>query len=261
VPGILTGSAYGNGPRTLEVPGIPVRPANRRAWHPLGKGVERRVANPKFEWAVYADATCAGLSVLIPLPLVDLVFETVFRRRIPGKIAKVRDAEVGPVTRVQLARPVNEALSRSGCLAVPFMVVRYILRRLWRKIIYIFAVKDATTALTEYWHRAFLIDHMVCAGHLAPDVDTGLAVRVYRHVLQEIDPSPLTGLARQTVANSRHVLRLLVRARRLGAAEVTKSFGEVFSSHWKVASASLVATAQRYNARYAAEVELKERKS
>ena len=141
------------------------------------------------------------------------------------------------------------------------MVVRYILRRLWRKIIYIFAVKDATTALTEYWHRAFLIDHMVRAGHLAPDVDTGLAVRVYRHVLQEIDPSPLTGLARQTVANSRHVLRLLIRARRLGAAEVTKSFGEVFSSHWKVASASLVATAQRYNARYAAEVELKERKS
>ena len=217
------------------------------------------MANSKFEWAVYADATCAGLSVLIPLPLVDLVFETIFRRRIPGKIAKVRDAEVGPVTRVQLARSVNEALSRSGCLAVPFMVVRYILRRLWRKIIYIFAVKDATTALTEYWHRAFLIDHMVRVGHLAPGVDTGLAVRVFRQVLQEIDPSPLTGLARQMVANARHVLRLMVRARRLGAAEVTKSIGEVFSSHWKVASESLVTTSQRYNARYAAEVELKKR--
>ena len=78
-------------------------------------------------------------------------------------------------------------------------------------------------------------------------------------MLQEIDPSPLTGLARQTVANARHVLRVLVRARRLGAAEVTRSFGEVFSSHWKVASESLAITSQRYNARYAAEVELKER--
>jgi len=138
------------------------------------------------------------------------------------------------------------------------MVGRYILRRIWRKIIYIFAIKDATTALTEYWHRAFLIDHMVRAGHLAPGVDTGLAVRVYRHVLQEIDPGPLTGLARQTVANARHVFHLLIRARRLGAAEVTKSLSEVLSSHWKVASESLVATSLRYNEQYAAEVLLKE---
>jgi hypothetical protein len=213
----------------------------------------------QFDWRIYADATCAGLSVLIPVPLVDLVFETIFRRRIPGKISKTRGSEILPRTKVQLARPVNDALSLSGCLAVPFMVVRYVLRRLWRKIIYIFAVKDATTALTEYWHRAFLTDHMVRAGHLVPDVDTDLAVRVYRQVLQEIDPSPLTGLARQTVANARNVLRVLVRARRLGAAEVAKSFGEVFSSHWKVASQSLVTTSQRYNARYAAEIDLKKR--
>jgi len=212
-----------------------------------------------FDWRIYADATCAGLSVLIPLPLVDLVFETIFRRRIPGKIAKVGDSEVSPATRIQLARPVNDAISVSGCLAVPFMIVRYVLKRLWRKIIYIFAVKDATTALTEYWHRAFLIDHMTRAGHLGRDADTDLAVRVFRQVLNEIDPSPLTGLARQTVANAKHVLRVLARARRLGAAEVTKSFGEVFSSHWIVASKSLTESSRLYNARYAAEVELRER--
>ena len=209
---------------------------------------------PKFEWSVYADATCAGLSVLIPLPLVDLVFETIFRRRIPGKIAKVRESEVEPRTKIQLARPLNGSLSLSGCFAVPFMIVRYVIRRLWRKIIYIFAVKDATAALTEYWHRAFLIDHMVRAGHLAPDVDTGLAIRVYRHVLQEVDPSPLTGLARQTVANARQVLRILVRARRLGAAEVTKSFGDLLSSHWRVAETSMRDTATLYNRWYASEV-------
>jgi len=214
------------------------------------------IRNPKFEWAIFADATCAGLSVLIPLPLVDLVFETIFRRRIPAKISKTRGSEILPGTKIQLARPLNSSPSWSGCLAVPFLVIRYVLQRLWRKIIYIFAVKDATAALTEYWHRAFLIDHMIRAGHLATNADTDLAVRVFRRVLSEIDPSPLTGLARQTVSNARHVLRLLVRAHRLGAAEVTKSIGEVFSSHWKVASASLVATSRIYNARYAAEVEL-----
>ncbi len=216
------------------------------------------IRNPNFDWRIYADATCSGLSVLIPLPLVDLIFETIFRRRIPGKIAGARDSEISAETRVQLARPINDALSRAGCLALPFMAGRYIVRRLWRKIIYIFAVKDATAALTEYWHRAFLIDHMVRAGHLAPGVDTGLAVRVFRRVLQEIDPSPLTGLARQTVVSVRHVFRLLVRARRLGATEVTKSVGEVLSSHSKVAEASMRETAILYNRWYAAEVAVRD---
>lgn len=208
-----------------------------------------------FDWHIYADATCAGLSVLIPLPLVDIAFETIFRRRMPATIVKTRGSELDPTTRVALARPVDGLLSASGCLAVPLMIVRYVLRRLWRKIIYIFAVKDATTALTEYWHRAFLIDHMTRAGHLDPNTDTKLAVRVFRHVLDQIDPSPLTGLAKQTMANVHHVLRLLVRARRIGASEVTKSLGDVLASHWRGAESSMRSTAELYDGFYAAEVE------
>ena len=208
-----------------------------------------------FDWHIYADATCAGLSVLIPLPLVDIAFETVFRRRIPGTIGKTRDCEIDRTTRIALARPLEGWLSVSGCLAVPVMIVRYILRRLWRKIIYIFAVKDATTALTEYWHRAYLIDHMTRAGHLDPGTDTKLAVGVFRYVLDQIDPSPLTGLARQTMASVQHVMRLLVKARRMGASEVTQSLGDVLASHWRVAEASLRSTADLYNGFYAAEVE------
>jgi len=216
------------------------------------------IRNPKFEWAVYADATCAGLSVLIPIPLVDLVFETIFRRRIPGTISKARDSQIDLPTRLSLARPVNDAVSLSGCFAVPVAIGRYILRRLWRKIIYIFSVKDSTTALTEYWHRAFLIDHMARAGHLDPAADTRLAIRVFRHVLQEIDPSPLTGLARQIIANVQHVFRLLVRARRSGAAEMTKSMGELLSSHWRAAESSMQETADLYNRWYTAEVAARE---
>ena len=213
------------------------------------------IRNPTFDWPIYADATCAGLSVLIPLPLVDLVFETLFRRRIPGTIAKARQRPIDPDTKVALTRPVSGPLSWSGCLVMPFKVGRYILRRLWRKIIYVFAVKDSTVALTEYWHRAFLMDHMVRAGHLDHGADTDLAVRVFRHVLNEIDPSPLAGLASQTMANVGHVLRLLVRARRLGAAEVTRSLGDVLSSHWKMAEASMRATTDLYNGWYASEME------
>ena len=213
---------------------------------------------PNFEWHIYADATCAGLSVLIPLPLVDIVFETIFRRRIPATVAKVRGRKMAPEVRRMLGRGLGGPLSLSGCLAIGIAAIKYILRRLWRKIIYIFAVKDATTALTEYWHRAFLIDHMTRAGHLARRADTELALRVYSRVLHDIDPGALTGLARQTVANVRHVLRLLVRARRLGAAEVTRSLGEALSSHWRAAESSMRETANLYNRWYAAEAAARE---
>jgi hypothetical protein len=211
-----------------------------------------RKTDTTYDWKIYADATCAGLSVLIPLPVIDIAFETIFRRRIPGSISKARGREVSPELRIELNRSVHGVLSWSGCLTMPFKVLRYVLRRLWRKIIYIFAVKDATTALTEYWHRAFLIDHMVRAGHLDRGADTDLAVRVFHHVLSEIDPSPLTGLARQTMDNARHVLRLLLRARRLGAAEVTRSLGDALLSHWRLAEDSMRETADLYNGWYVA---------
>ena len=207
-----------------------------------------------LDWRIYADATCAGLSVLIPLPLVDILFETIFRRRVPATIAKTRGRPISPVVRRQLSRSVDGPLSLSGCLVVAVAVGKYILRKLWRKIIYIFAVKDATTALTEYWHHAYLTDHMIRAGHLEPGTDTDLALRVSGDVLRDIDPSPLMGLARQTVANAHHVLSLMVRARRLGAAEVTRSLGEMISSHWRMAEGSLEDTARRYDERYRAEI-------
>ncbi len=209
---------------------------------------------PEFDWHVYADATCAGLSVLIPIPLVDLVFEGVFRRRIPSSIARYRKAPIAPDARRQFVKSLSGPLSLQGCVVAVFTVIKYILRRIWRKIIYIFAVKDAATALTEYWHRAALIDHMVRIGHLAQGADIQLAAQVFTQVLREIDPSPLIGLARETVANAHRVLRLLLRARKLGASEVTRSLGEVMSSHWRLAEASLLATTLRYNRDYAEEV-------
>jgi len=208
-----------------------------------------------FDWRIYADATCAGLSVLIPVPLVDIVFETIFRRRIPGTIARARRGEVGPDTRLELGRGLDRTLSFEGCFKLFFVAVRYVLRRIWRKIIYIFTIKDAATALSEYWHRAYLIDHMVRAGHLGSGVDTKLAVEVFSRTLREADLSPLMGLARQTVGNANHVLRILFRARRLGAAEVARSLGDVLASHWKGAEASLVGVGQDYNRRYQLELE------
>jgi hypothetical protein len=202
------------------------------------------------DWRVFADATCAGLAVLIPVPIVDLMFEVTFRRRIPGTIANLRGASLAPEVRRRLGQAVSGPLSVAGCMSLGAKAGWYVVKRIWRKIIYVLAVKDAVTALTEYWHRAFLIDHMVRAGHLDRGVNTDLAIGVFSRVVREIDPSPLRGAARQTVANVQHVVRLLVDARRLGATVVTRSIADLLGSHWRTAERSLHETTERYDSLY-----------
>jgi hypothetical protein len=41
------------------------------------------VHQSEFTWAIYGDATLAGLSALLPIPILDDVIEQRFRRRMP----------------------------------------------------------------------------------------------------------------------------------------------------------------------------------
>lgn len=211
---------------------------------------EPRPAPSAFDWRVYADATCAGLTALIPLPVVDLVFESYFRSRMPDSISRARRRESDRLAIIRLGRRRSAAPSWQGCLSVPLTVVRYIVKKLWRKVVYVFAIVDATSQLSEYWHRAYLIDHMVGAGHLEPGADTERAVEVFATVLAETDTSPLRGLAQQVVSSSQRILRLLIRARRRDPAIAAESLGQILRDHWGSAEASLRSTAIRYNRLY-----------
>jgi hypothetical protein len=243
--------------RDLRLFALPFRETDSHEVRDTMGGVSSRETQSLYDWRVFADATCAGLSVLLPIPLLDLAFESMFRRRIPTTISRFRGVEVAPSVRRRLGAAMRNLVSLEGCLGATFAVIKYVLRRIWRKIVYIFAVKDAATALTEYWHRAALIDHMVRAGHLDRSADTGLAIRVATEVLNEIDPSPLMGLARQVVTNVQHVFGLLLAARRLGATEVTRSLGDLLSGQSQVATESLTRTTSLYNRRYRQAVQAK----
>ncbi len=209
-----------------------------------------------FDWRIYAEATCAGLTALLPLPFVDLAFEAYFRRRMPTTIAKVRKQDLADGARSRLGRGLGKLISLEGCLALPLGVARYIVKKIWRKIIYVFAIADATSLVSAYWHRAYLLDHLIKAGHLGPEVDWPRSTAVFEKVLEETDTGPLMGLARQTVASVHRVFRLLVLARRRGAAEETESLSTILRSHWDAAESSLMETAVRYNAEFARSLEL-----
>jgi hypothetical protein len=204
-----------------------------------------------FDWRIFADATCAGLTALIPLPLVDLVFELYFRRRMPRAIVRTRASHVAPavIRRLGRKRPARGLLE--GCVTLPFVAAKYLVTRLWHKIIYVLAIADASSLISEYWHRAHLIDHMVRAGHLAAGTDVEHAVQCFEEALGNADTSPLRGLARQTVRASRRVFRLLIRARRRGTAAETEPLGEILGSHWGAVRRSFDAVASGYNRIYA----------
>ena len=70
-------------------------------------------------------------------------------------------------------------------------------------------------------------------------------------------PTPVRswGLARQTVASVHRVFRLLVLAKRRGAAEETESLSTILRSHWDAAESSLVDVAVRYNTEFARSLE------
>jgi hypothetical protein len=154
-------------------------------------------ADRGFDWRVYADATCAGLTPLIPIPLVDVVIERSFRTRMPAAIARVHGRSLQPEDRARLGRSGSRLLSLAGCLMLPIAAVRYLARFIWHKVVYVRAVADAASLVSAYWHRAYLMDHLIRAGHLDPGADADWAIVVFFKALDEADTSPLIGLARQ----------------------------------------------------------------
>jgi hypothetical protein len=201
-----------------------------------------------FNWAIYADATFAGLAVLIPLPLVDVAFEQLFRRRMPRSIARARERRIAP--------EVVRLLNRIGCspaalLLFPLWLAFLLLKRLSKKILYFLTVKDAVDSLSYYWHRAFLLDYMLRAGHLDEIARAQLAERALAETLAGLRESPLTTLARQVVRQTHHVLRRLwsvVRRKRPGNALAPEQ--ETMGAAWDRFQGHLEGVAARYQAAF-----------
>lgn len=198
-----------------------------------------------FEWSRYADATLAGLSVLVPIPFLDDAFEGFFRRRIPGAVARSRGETLPADVRAVLGE--GEGL---GCATLPLRLTLGLLKRLSRKLLYFLTVKAATDRLSHYWSRAFLIDHMLLAGHLESVESARVARRAMDEALTTV-AGPLPRLARQVVASTRNVWPSLRRARRGEESDEVRQVRSELEGHWAEAAGDLRSLAARYDAAYA----------
>ncbi|MEM7347621.1 MAG: hypothetical protein AAF485_25580 [Chloroflexota bacterium] len=167
-----------------------------------------------FDWLIYADATFAGLSVLIPIPIVDWFFERFFRQRMPRSIAARRGRQLpSDVLDILTQGQANQGCLAS-CVTLPLMGIIWLFKRLSRKILYFLTVKEATDQLSYYWHQAFLLDHLLAVGHLDEAESAQIARRALDETLAAITTSPLIQVAQQLATGPRRLLRALRKARR-----------------------------------------------
>jgi hypothetical protein len=207
----------------------------------------RPPAETGFDWQLYADATFAGLAVLIPVPLLDVVFERFFRRRMAPAIAARKGRSLPPPVRVELNRSSGGCLG--GCLAAPITAVLWLITRLSRKILYVLTIKDATDQLSYYWQRAFLLAHMLDQGHLQ-SLSSAAAAREAMEAVLDTTAGPLGQLAQQVIAGARHIARTLWRARRGGEDEVTRQTRARMRASWAAFDDYFTALAERYDRAY-----------
>jgi hypothetical protein len=201
-----------------------------------------------FDWAIYADATLAGLSVLIPIPLLDSLVEGFFRNRMAVTIAQRHDYPISPTAvRTINARTSGWGSFVQGCLLWPFRFVLDLLLKLVRKIVYFLTVKKAVDALNYYWQRAFLLDHMVRMGYVDDPEQTQAAVVALEQVLAQASASPLRRLARQLIFAPFRMARSAWRAWR-GREDATLAEAKsLMARTWASFGDYFVALAQRYD--------------
>ncbi|MBN2371888.1 MAG: hypothetical protein JXO72_15510 [Vicinamibacteria bacterium] len=204
-----------------------------------------------FDRRVYADATSAGLSTLIPLPLVDLLIESVFRRRMPRAICRARGFEADPAALRALGRQKPWFTTRS-CLLFPIAFVIYIVKRLSRKIFYVLTIHEAAKSLSSYWHRAYLIDHLVRAGHLASARNIDVVLYSFDRTLALANTASLGRIDRQIIYCARHALRPLRRIFRRGT-DITPPTA-FLGDHWNTIASHLAKVAEQYDQIYSATV-------
>lgn len=207
-------------------------------------------APTKFSWTLYADATLAGLSVLIPIPFLDGMTEKFFRRRIVSAIAKdhiqsVSERTIAYINHDKLA--IWEYMS--GCLLLPITLPIDFLLQLSRKIIYFLTVKKAVDALNYYWQRAFLLNYMITVGHLSMGEEMlVLADVALESVLADNSVSPLIQLAQDIISSPRKIIHG-VRKARWGKddAAIDKTRAEI-SQSWSSFDEHFQSLCQQYEA-------------
>lgn len=158
--------------------------------------------------SILAYSLVAGLLPLIPVPFVDDLIIGLMRRRMLRGLFRPQ---------VQLSRPQVKALTRRpmgclwGCLLFPIL---FVVKRLFRKIIYVLAIKACVDTASTLLHEGLLVRYALRSGlvsHLDLQRDETRSLEVLNEAvhrsLEETDPKPITQVIRRAWRGGRMLLR------------------------------------------------------
>lgn len=210
-------------------------------------------ADTAFDWHIYADATFAGLAVLLPIPFVDSIIEEIFRRRMARDIARWRGREL-PQAAYREINGVREGCW-PGCLLWPVQAALFIIRAFYRNIVFVLSFYDASVKLSYYWHRAYLLDYMIRRGDLDTPEKARLAGMAMQQAIGNMQLSPFLKLAGQVIDQARQHLGATMKAffrflRRREATKETERTWLGIAEQWAAFKDYLLDLALRYDQAY-----------
>lgn len=204
-----------------------------------------------FHWSTYADATLAGLSVLIPIPFMDDLLENFFRKRMLRTINQRHQRTLRKETILAVNHtPQSWSARLRSCLLLPVRFVVELVLSLSRKILYFLSIKKAIDALSYYWQRAYLLDYMLAQGYLQHDGNPEKAVAILEQVLREHSQSPLTQLAGELVRSPRRLIRAVRRARQGADDPALIETQNTMRSAWGEYDSYFIRLQERFDALY-----------
>lgn len=168
----------------------------------------------------------AGLCPLIPVPFLDDWTEALVRRRTVRDLLRQHGFDPAPGDVDVLAGLEKEPTRGCGCwkgllLWPVFKLALYLVRKVFRKVLFLLAANDAVNAAARLLHDGWLLRAALARGELRTNeegrIDRQRARRV-RQAMEEavagVDTRPLERAIRRAAAGSRR--HLLGAARHLG---------------------------------------------
>ena len=188
-----------------DAPAQPPAPTGAAATPPTDATTGRRV----LRYAVLA-----GLCPLLPIPFLDNVLVGMFRSRMIR--GQVRDAGLEPdPLQADLLAFEPQPIRLLGCLlGLIWMVVK----KIFRKLVYIFAVKDCVDTTSMVMHHGWLFQYALDQGILDQGTftDGNEAIRRVRDAVRtatdRVDPRPVNKAVRQVFLGSRTLVKGAARA-------------------------------------------------
>lgn len=200
-----------------------------------------------FSWSLYANATFAGLAILIPIPILDWFVELFFRRRILKSVAKRRGVTLSREVMAELRR---QDMTLIDVVLLPLKGVYWLLKRISRTILYFLSIKESTDQLSRYWHQTYLMDYMISHNQLDSVRSARAARQAMEQVLEDTRTSPLRQLAFQMTHNLRHLWRLVWPFGRRTREEERARQKQVMAKNWANMQGYLESLAALYHQIY-----------